>query len=202
MEEAVTNLRVADFACGTGALLSAVQHRIGARLRRSGRNDRELHHAMMERVFTGADIMPAATHLTAAILSSAHPQEQFAQTRIYTMPYGQAAEGGGKHTIGSLDLLADESVLPLFDTGIAGIHGERASDSSATMVEAPNGSFDLVIMNPPYTRPTNHEATDVPVPSFAGFATSADEQRVMSRRLSEIRKDLIPALPSGAASRL
>lgn len=46
-------------------------------------------------------------------------------------------------------------------------------------------SFDLVIMNPPFTRPTGHEAgkVGVPVPSFAGFDTSKDEQRAMSRKL-------------------
>ena len=188
-EDAVANLRVADFACGTGALLSAVQHRIAARLRRAGSDDRRLHHAMMERVLTGADIMPAATHLTAAILSSAYPQVPFAQTRIYTMPYGEAEEGGGQHAIGSLDLLSDERVLSLFDTGVVELHGSSSSASAMT-VEAPNESFDLVIMNPPFTRPTNHEATDVPVPSFAGFATSDEEQRVMSRRLKEMRGGL------------
>ena len=46
-------------------------------------------------------------------------------------------------------------------------------------------SFDLVIMNPPFTRPTGHEAAKigVPVPSFAGFDTSKDEQLAMSRKL-------------------
>lgn len=197
-ENDVARLRVADFACGTGALLSAVQHRIAARLRRCGRDDRELHHAMMERVLTGADIMPAATHLTAAILSSAHPQQPFRQTRIYTMPYGEAEEGGGEHAIGSLDLLAEERVLPLFDTGVVELHG-AGSTSSTTVVQAPNESFDLVIMNPPFTRPTNHEATDVPVPSFAGFSTSEDEQRVMSRRLRELRTGLVQPAGHGNA---
>ena len=188
-DDAVTKLRVADFACGTGALLSAVQQRIGARLRRSGSDDRKLHNAMMEHVLTGADIMPAATHLTAAILSSAHPQVPFDQTRIYTMPYGEAEEGGGQHDLGSLELLAKEQALPLFDTGVVELHG-GASSSGTKAVDAPNESFDLVIMNPPFTRPTNHEATDVPVPSFAGFATSEDEQRVMKRRLGEMKKHL------------
>ena len=55
-------------------------------------------------------------------------------------------------------------------------------------MELPHGGFDLVIMNPPFTRPTNHEATDVPVPSFAGFATSEAEQRAMSRQLRRVRR--------------
>ena len=197
-EAAVERLRVADFACGTGALLSAVQHRVGARLRRAGRDDRELHHAMMEQVLTGADIMPAATHLTAAILSSAHPQQPFKRTRIYTMPYGEAEQGGGRHAIGSLDLLADERVLPLFDTGVVELHG-GSSAADPKIVEAPNESFDLVIMNPPFTRPTNHESTGVPVPSFAGFATSAEEQRVMSSRLKELKGGLETSAGHGNA---
>ena len=47
-------------------------------------------------------------------------------------------------------------------------------------------SFDLVIMNPPFTRPTNHESTTVPVPSFAGFDTSKAEQKAMSARLKAV----------------
>ena len=54
----------------------------------------------------------------------------------------------------------------------------------------PHGTADLVIMNPPFTRPTNHEIAEVPVPSFAGFQTSEDEQREMSGRLKGIRAKL------------
>ena len=113
-------------------------------------------------------------------------------------PDDRAEEGGGEHAIGSLDLLAEERVLPLFDTGVVELHG-AGSTSSTTVVQAPNESFDLVIMNPPFTRPTNHEATDVPVPSFAGFSTSEDEQRVMSRRLRELRTGLVQPAGHGNA---
>ena len=51
---------------------------------------------------------------------------------------------------------------------------------------ATDESFDLVIMNPPFTRPTNHESTTVPVPSFAGFDTSKAEQKAMSARLKAV----------------
>ena len=47
-------------------------------------------------------------------------------------------------------------------------------------------------MNPPYTRPTGQdgETVGIPVPSFAGFATSEEEQRAMSVQLSRIRTEL------------
>ena len=47
-----------------------------------------------------------------------------------------------------------------------------------------------MIMNPPFTRPTNHETAEVPVPSFAGFRTTEDEQRAMSDRLADICREL------------
>ncbi len=187
----VFSLRIADFACGTGALLSAAYHRIAARHRRAGGDDRELHSGMMESVLLGADIMPAATHLTASIVSSAHPDATFDATRIYTMPYGAQPEGSGRaHAIGSLDLLSSDPVLPLFGTGAAQVRGVGADLDQRRDVDAPDGAFDLVIMNPPFTRPTNHESATVPVPSFAGFATNQDEQSVMSRRLGRYRREL------------
>ena len=184
-------LRIADFACGTGALLSAAYHRIAARHRRAVGDDRALHAAMMERVLLGADIMPAATHLTASIVSSVQPNATFDATRIYAMRYGAQPEGSGRaHAIGSLDLLSSDPVLPLFGTGAAQVRGVGGDTEQIQDVDAPDASFDLVIMNPPFTRPTNHESTTVPVPSFAGFATSGDEQAVMSKRLKEHRESL------------
>ncbi len=198
--EDVLRLRIADFACGTGALLSAAYHRVAARHRRAGGDDRALHAGMMERVLLGADIMPAATHLTASIVSSAHPSATFDATRIYTMPYGAQPEGSGRtHAIGSLDLLSSDPVLPLFGTGAAQVRGVGGDLEQVRDVDAPDGGFDLVIMNPPFTRPTNHESTTVPVPSFAGFATSQNEQAVMSRRLGRYRRELAEPAGNGNA---
>ena len=56
---AIGNLRIADFACGTGALLSAVYEQIAARHEhRAGGNLTGLHQAMMEEVLYGCDVMP------------------------------------------------------------------------------------------------------------------------------------------------
>ena len=180
---AIERLRIADFACGTGALLSAAQRAIYRRYRRAGGNDGDLHHALMERVLTGLDIMPAATHLTCSMLSSSHPSLAYGQSRIHTMPYGIAA---GRTHIGALDLLDSEHSYSLFATGesMGGTESDSGSEHSVTIADR---SCDLVIMNPPFTRPTNHEAghADIPVPSFAGFNTSHDEQQAMGRKLKK-----------------
>ena len=193
--DAVGGLRVADLACGTGALLSAAYRRMSARLRRAGVRDTELHHRFMESVLIGCDIMPAATHLTAAQLSSAHPTVTFGNTRIHTMPYGEHDPDDGEGLrpfIGSLELLDDAVAPTLFGTGATTVTGVGTVDDSARgqLMDVSAGSLDVVIMNPPFTRPTNHEVAEVPVPSFAGFETSELEQQKMSRRLSSLQRQL------------
>ena len=180
---AIEGLRIADFACGTGALLSAAQRAIYRRHRRTGGNDEDLHQALMERVLTGLDIMPAATHLTCSMLSSSHPSLAYGESHIHTMPYGM--DDDGTH-IGALDLLDSAPAYSLFPTGES-IGGTQSDSHSVHSVRIEDNSCDLVIMNPPFTRPTNHEAShaDIPVPSFAGFNTSHDEQQAMRQKLKK-----------------
>ena len=182
---------VADLSCGTGTLLSAAYHAVLARYRHAGGDDRAIHRRMIERAIVAADIMPAAAHLCAAQLSGVHPEAVFDNTRVYTMPYGvgAGAERDRGVAIGSLDLIATGQTRSLFATGQRRATGAQG-DVEANDVDLPRGSVDLVIMNPPFTRPTNHETATVPIPSFAGFQTTDDEQRAMSDRLADMRRGL------------
>ena len=186
--ERYPDLRIADLSCGTGTLLSAAYHSVLTRYRHAGGDDRQVHRAMIERAVVAADIMPAAAHLCASQLSSVHPTVAFDNTRVYTMPYGIGAgdERDRGIAIGSLDLIDTDQTLSLFATGQRQATGAQG-DVEVSHISLPKESVDLIIMNPPFTRPTNHEAADVPVPSFAGFRTSVQEQRAMSDRLARIR---------------
>ena len=198
--DAYPDLRVADLSCGTGTLLTAAYHAVLERCRRAGGDDGDIHGAMMERAIVAADIMPAAAHLCASQLSSVHPDKVFSNTRVYTMPYGtgRGVERERGTAIGSLDLAGASRMRSLFATGQRRASG-AGGDAEVSDVELPHGSVDLVIMNPPFTRPTNHEAADVPVPSFAGFGTTAEEQRAMSGRLKGIRRELAHPVGNGNA---
>ena len=57
--EAVGRLRIGDFACGTGALLSAVYEQIAGRHERAGGSAAAIHQAMMEEALYGCDVMPS-----------------------------------------------------------------------------------------------------------------------------------------------
>ena len=157
---------------------------------------------MMERALIAADIMPAATHLTASMLSSTHPGTTFGNTRVHTLPYGQQSqEKRHAMALGALDLIEEDTAPSLFGTGVHVARGTGAdveAEGSQDMI-LPSETADLVIMNPPFTRPTNHEKADVPVPSFAGLGTSKDEQQAMAKRLAEIRRRLANPVGHGNA---
>ena len=111
--DAIANLRIGDFACGTGALLSAVYDQVAARHERVGGDPAELHTAMMEEVLYGCDVMPAAIHITGSTLSGMQPNAGFGKSRLYTMPYGR--QENGSVAIGSLELLQSSTLMTLFN---------------------------------------------------------------------------------------
>ena len=187
-KESLFSSRIVDFACGTGALLNAAYQSVLSRYRQSGNDDATIHARMLEDVVVGTDIMPAATHLTASVLSSAHPSIPFEKTKIITLPYGKNPDVTGEPlALGALDLIRNEEIFSLFRTGQEGLRGKV--NGEAEYVDLPHNAFDLVIMNPPFSRASGHEGETkgVPIPSFAGFATTDEEQRKMSKRLNEIR---------------
>lgn len=197
--DAVTALRVGDLACGTGALLSAAYRRISARARRHGLDDSALHGPMMEDALIGADVMPAAAHLTTTMLSATHPAVPFGQCEIYVVLYGQMPNAK-EPLLGSLDLIESSNTRSLFGRASTRLSGQQQSVASGEgKLQLPVETLDVCIMNPPFTRPTNHEITDVPVPSFAGFETSEDEQRAMADRLKKIKDSMIETAGDGNA---
>ena len=165
--DAIGQLRVADFACGTGALLSAVTEQITSRYERTGGDATKLHPIMMEQVLYGCDVMPSAVHITGSTLAGLQPSVGFNKTNLTTMPYGRQPDGGV--AIGSLELL------------------DLNSPFSETM---PDKSFDVVIMNPPFTRNTGHEATHIGVfnPAFAAFEANDTDQQDMGKRLTVLKE--------------
>ena len=186
---AIGNLRIGDFACGTGALLSAVYEQIATRHERAGGDPAALHPVMLEEVLYGCDVMPSAVHITGATLAGAQPNIGYRNSRLYTMPYGRQEDDTVK--IGSLELLQPSNVYTLFNTSDPALRTGSAGEETAAQVnvEIPDASFDLVIMNPPFTRNTGHEASHIGVfnPAFAAFEASDTDQQDMGKRLTELK---------------
>jgi len=188
--EAIGRLKIGDFACGTGALLSAAYEQIAARHERAGGSPVDLHATMMQSALYGCDVMPSAIHITGSTLSGAHPEVGFEGSRLYTLAYGRRPDDTVK--IGSLELLRTSSIAPLFNTSEPARRTDRIGEQTADYVIAdiPDGEFDLVIMNPPFTRATNHEGAhaDVTNPAFAAFGATSEDQTAMGKLMNEMAK--------------
>ena len=187
---AIGELRIGDFACGTGALLSAVYEQIAVRHEQAGGDLAALHPVMMEEVLYGCDVMPSAIHITGSTLSGAQPTVGFGKTRLYTLAYGRQEDGAVR--IGSLELLQSSATMTLFNTADPALRTGSAGEETAAQVtvEIPDEGFDLVIMNPPFTRATNHEGAhaDVTNPAFAAFGATQADQTAMGKRINRLGK--------------
>ena len=178
--ENVTALRVADFACGTGTLLTTAYQRIGQMHELAGGDSEAIHAEMLAHALVGCDVLPAAAHLTASMISGAHPTVKYEQSSIMTVAYGKQPDGG--MALGSLDLLDPQAkfeILAITAKAAEGM-GEKERETWSAL---PHASFDLVVMNPPFTRATDHGSTkhnNVPNPIFAAFSSTAEEQRMMA----------------------
>ncbi len=146
----VTYPKVADFACGTGALLNSVYQRILSLYEQQGQNGRYIHQKMLEENIAGADVMPNATHLTAAALASRYADMKLGGTRILTAPYGKL--DNGNYAVGSLELLRRTLLLPTMDAEAEQVGGEEnvIVDFQRAF---PYREFDIIIQNPPFTKP-------------------------------------------------
>ena len=191
--ETLKNYRIADYACGSGGLVLAAYRRARDLHRNHGGDPDDVHAHMMENSLTACDIMPAAVHLTSSLLSSVAPRERYTGTRNVLYPYGGNGEFDRKGRpvvdVGSLELLdisgtRRNAVLPLNQQMALGATQERR----AIEVDMTPLSQSLVIMNPPFTTPTNHAADHAKPgnPAYAAFNTTQAEQKAMSDKVKRL----------------
>ena len=179
----VRDFRIADYACGTGTLIHAAYRRLNQLHWLAGGDPERLHAHMMENALTACDVLPSSVHLTASMLSSSYPRQSYDGSRTIVAQYGKTEYGGV--SIGSLDLLGDtgifRSLIPMHTaTAVTGTGKAR----SELDVDMPPFSQDLVIMNPPFTRPGSDwegdsRASDS-IKQFQGLSTDLGTQTKMS----------------------
>lgn len=164
----LSNLKVADFACGTGALLNGVYQQLLALYEQANGNGRDIHQHMVENNLVGCDIMPNASHLTASLIASNFPDIKIGKTQIDVMEYG-TRRTDGRYALGALDLIENpEGTLSLGLINTERVRGEVSQDNNV-QPEFRHNEMDIVVDNPPFTRPgagNNSLAPDVPTTLF------------------------------------
>ena len=218
--ETMKQYKIADYACGSGGIMLASYQRVRDLYRLHGGNPDDHHEHMMKNCLTACDIMPAAVHLTASLLSSVSPTVPYDGTRCILFPFGgqrktdrngqlvldnhgnpvKETNSKGKPVVdlGSIALLnlngpKLQTVLPLDEQAALGAHGERRG---LDVIMAPV-SQSLVAMNPPFTRSTKHapfgstDHVEPKNPAFAAFGTTDEEQSEMKQLERRLGKNTI-----------
>lgn len=144
------DMRVIDPACGTGTLLMAVAERIKELLPPPPpQYITDNSRALIEQILTGIDVNISACHLAATTLGLLSPTTLFSKMNIYRALLGPESEDRNADVrLGSLELLASDTL-----TGMPwAITAQVDTGVDTAIVGLAKNSFDLVIMNPPYTR--------------------------------------------------
>ena len=187
IKASLSALKVADYACGTGALLNGVYQRLLGLYEQAGGTGQEIHKDMMENNLVGCDIMPNASHLTASIITSNFPAIRIGNTRIEVMEYATHRTDAW-WALGSLDLIEDPEKIRLLN-----VINPQSVQGGASPIEAPqskfrHGEMDIVVDNPPFTRAGADNRTGVPKSIFGD--QNSDIAKAMKRSLKEIKDSI------------
>jgi hypothetical protein len=181
----ISKLCVADFACGSGTLLSAAYTEIvDKHIVSSTQPDlKNIHRVLLEEVLWGFDVLDYAVHLASATLVLRDPRISVTHTNTFVLPLGVI---DGVAYIGSLDLevLEDRIVFPMIKT----LYGDpKRKPEEATIKGKVQTGFkmqrpDVVIMNPPFARTGN-----VGKSVLFGYMPEAERREVLDklRKLGE-----------------
>lgn len=135
--------KIADLTCGTGALLRAGYRRIRLLHQRHHGLEgmAELRHGALNGGLVGTDISPVATYLASVSLLLADYDEWYNPSGIT-----HVGVGGPAGMTGAIEYITGQEHL-------------NAGDEQAGIPRMPDRSIDYILMNPPYSRSRNGQAS-------------------------------------------
>jgi hypothetical protein len=175
-------LKVVDFACGSGTLLSAVYKEIDAKHRVDSTKPEPttLHKYLVEDVLWGFDVLLHAAHLTTLTLFLHNPFSPVVKSKIYVLPMGVFGKPETAH-LGSLDFLRFPKISPegRLIGGAIGVQKVSVSEQETESEKLPN--FHICIMNPPFTRSVGGNLLFGSLPK--------EERKKLQKELGKLLKD-------------
>ncbi|MBE0543326.1 MAG: hypothetical protein IH623_18430 [Verrucomicrobia bacterium] len=128
-------------------------------------------------------MLNVAVHLTAAMLAGSHPDTPFKGECLLTMPYG--ADQAWGVSLGFLDLLSEQPSFEMFMKAARTAGGSGEQQVRDILGHVGHRHFDLVIMNPPFTRHGAREGERLEThnPAFAAFNTTDEDQDRLAEQL-------------------
>jgi hypothetical protein len=133
------------------------------------------------------------------MLAGAHPTVQNEKSSILKAAYG--LQERGEVSLGSLDLLDPQGRLVNSAITAHFVEGLGESEKETWLLLA-HASFDLVIINSPFTRSTGYESSQigVPRPMFGAFGADEETQKLMAEAPKRLTKGTSAQGNAGEAS--
>ena len=170
------SLKIVDFACGSGTLLSAVYKDIDSRYRNEVKVPSAdiLHKYMIEEGIWGFDVLRHAIHLAATALTLHNPFP-VQDSQLYTLKLGNGKYLGSPAFLGSPSL----SQVTLTDDQYGPAKGLSLKEEKLKSVNLPK--FDLCVMNPPFNRSVGGNLLFGSLPK--------NERKILQEKLSKLLKE-------------
>jgi hypothetical protein len=199
-----TLCRLADFACGSGTLLVAAysatnsQHRLS--LLKSGIDkhpgdiERDFHISFMNSCHA-FDVLGYASQITALNLALHSPETPITgSSTTYTMPLGYREEDSSV-SLGSLEFARTDMKLDqIFAQVIKRSVGKEEKDAVINLLRLE--PFDLIVMNPPFSRTTGRGGRSGG--GLFGFMSDKSVRKIVLDDYTALRNDIKAKLNSKA----
>ncbi|MEM2291049.1 MAG: hypothetical protein QW711_05380 [Candidatus Korarchaeum sp.] len=184
----IPDLKIADFACGSGTLLTACLYNL-SRIVRNYCFLNDLSYPSVERELVengiyGFDALRYAAQITALNLALMVP-EPIKRENISSVYLGVTQDGAW---LGSLELLNGESLGGILRWVEGGLEKAVKGVSTTGVTGEPPDSFDIIIMNPPFTRATGRTDKFEGREGLFGFMTNKNVREIMRKRYDDIRR--------------
>ena len=149
-----------DLACGSGTLLAALLTEMKRRAREQGASTRKLANLQklaVEDVLKGMDINSVSLQLAATQLTAGNADIKYSGMGLYRMPYGPTGDPMVPIAAGTLELIAEDEVVPRSDPEMFASAAQgsavKASLGDPEVERAARAAMGarIAIMNPPFT---------------------------------------------------
>jgi hypothetical protein len=197
----ISSVKVCDFACGSGTLLTAAYsalidlasairqyHRLSVNLDDVGKK-------LIEDGVYGIDALKYASQITAINLALMGPPGKITKENVFTIYLGILNDPKAPYKgpwLGSLEMLNNSKhvggILAYIEGGLRGtVEKVSVSGVEGTFVVPDN--FDLIIMNPPFTRATGRTKTygEEGERGLFGFVADEKARQNLLNRLKDVR---------------
>ena len=197
----ISSVKVGDFACGSGTLVTAAYSelmRLASAIKLYHRLDVNLDDVgkrLIEDGVYGIDALRYASQITAINLALIGPSGKITKENVYTIYLGILSDPKAPHKVpwlGSLELLNNSKhvggILAYIEGGLRGAVGKVSVSGVESTFTVPD-KFDLIIMNPPFTRATGRPKTYGKESERGLFGFVADEKarQNLLNRLKDVR---------------